>query len=315
MIDQSLLSGDSSCTSIEATHGPNENSKNTGHVKSHDKSENSAAPATELEALETDEQKLARELHESEQLAYSMMREEAEQAYTMQMEFMRENASNISDEDLAALQSAIGVTSMRQELIFDADSSRRPGGLESDEADTSSDSVNSNTSGSSSAWSDPNNYERLLALGNQIGDVKTERWRLRAQSVVDALPHISFREILNLSQPAMHVPHSDTSSNATSNRTDAVKKTECAAKIATESYQRDKVVDMQQKDPDQNPHKRLCLRTIDSTCSVCMDKFDEVENLQLVLLPCSHYLHDYCIKAWMSDNNSCPVCLKEVAPA
>ncbi len=292
MSDQSLLSGDSSCTSIEATYGPNENSKNTGHVKSQDKSENSAAPATEFEVLETDEQKLARELHESEQLAYSMMREEAEQAYTMQMEFMRENASNLSDEDLAALQSAIGVTSMRQELIFDADSSRRPGGLgiESDEADTSSDSVNSNTSGASSAWSDPNNYERLLALGNQIGDVKTERWRLRAQSVVDALPHISYREILNLSQPAMHVPNSDASSNATLNN-------------------------MQQKDPDQNPHKRLCLRTIDSTCSVCMDKFDEVENLQLVLLPCSHYLHDYCIKAWMSDNNSCPVCLKEVAPA
>jgi hypothetical protein len=310
--------GDHSCTSMEASYGPDENIKNnTGHFKSTEKSENSAASAAELETLETEEQRLARELHESEQLAYAMMREEAEQAYTMQMEFMRENASNLSAEDLAALQAAVGVPVMSQEFMFDADSALQSGGvgIDTDEADTSSDSVNSNTSGASSAWSDPNNYERLLALGNQIGDVKTERWRLRAQSVIDALPHISYREILNLSQPAMHVSHSDTNSHVTLSKTGDSYKTDCAAKIAPESYQGDKVVDMQQKDPDLNPRKRLCLRTIDSTCSVCMDKFDEVENLQLILLPCSHYLHDYCIKAWMSDNNSCPICLKEVSPA
>ena len=34
---------------------------------------------------------------------------------------------------------------------------------------------------SSAAWEDPNNYDRLLALGNHIGDVKTERWRLKSR--------------------------------------------------------------------------------------------------------------------------------------
>jgi len=270
--------------------------------------------------VETDAQRIERELHESEQLAYAMMREEAEQAYTMQLEFMRDNANNLSAEDLAALRAAVGLSVLparRHEVVSGADTSYQSG--DNDEANTSSDSVNSNASGASAAWSDPNNYERLLALGSEIGDVKTERWRLRAQSVIDSLPHISYKEILRLSQPAIHIQgiDSDAISVSTSNETNFVGNAKSTASTVQESPQQQhhKLADILDEDAEQHPHKRLCLRTIDSTCSVCMEKFEEVESLQLVLLPCSHYLHDDCIKAWMSDNNSCPICLAEVSPA
>lgn len=35
-------------------------------------------------------------------------------------------------------------------------------------------------------------YEDLLALGRHIGDVKQERWKFRAQAVIDSLPLSTF---------------------------------------------------------------------------------------------------------------------------
>jgi len=305
------------CTGFEASHSKSEK-EDENRINTTEKNENRPASAAEVER---EEQRIARELHESEQLAYAMMREEAEQAYTMQLEFMRENASNLSAEDLAALHAAVGLPASplrRRFFISGVDTSRQTGDVENDEANTSSDSVNSNASGASAAWSDPNNYERLLALGSEIGDVKKERWRLCAQSVIKSLPHISYREILRLSLPAIHVSHYDAISNRMPNELALIDEAEGhAATIVSESQplQHDKLANEPDEDQDQNPHKRLCRRTVDSTCSVCMENFDEVENSQLVLLPCSHYLHDDCIKAWMSDNNSCPICLAEVSSA
>jgi hypothetical protein len=47
---------------------------------------------------------------------------------------------------------------------------------------------------------DPNNpdnwtYEQLLALGAQIGDVKTERWRMRATTVIASLERFTYASI------------------------------------------------------------------------------------------------------------------------
>lgn len=43
-------------------------------------------------------------------------------------------------------------------------------------------------------------------------------------------------------------------------------------------------------------------------CSVCQDDFNAGDSL--VLLPCGHKFHDACIKPWLVENNSCPVCRK-----
>ena len=309
------------------------------HQQSHDE-----------EPVETTDERVAREMEESERLAYEMMREEAQSAYEMQMEFMRANSDTMSAEDFAALQAAIGMDTGIGDMAMingtDGIQGQYAGNgdeqdEEHDDGSRSNDSVDSNTSGASSGWRDPNNYERLLALGNQIGDVKTERWRLRAQGVIDALPRIKYSEILSISQPAMFAAKSLSSPSSSIS----------SSALSLEGFEREKrEVDEKEQDKEHsndsiasNPRKRLCLRTIDSHCSVCMDPF-LVElsgstssisgpnpstgtsssatalivlhaEVELPLLPCSHYVHDECLRGWMADNNSCPVCRLEVSPS
>ncbi len=248
---------------------------------------------------ESEGERIARELMESERLAFALMQEETDRAYDMQMEFMRNNTNAISEEDLLAIQAAVGEPASRQIRQQTGVHILQNGDGEDDEVNSSSDSVHSDTSTGSSAWRDPNNYERLLALSSQIGDVKTERWRLRAKSVMDALPRIQFKEILQLCQPAMLSTDSNISHDE--------------GLVANVTRHR-KAEDHAAQYPDNNPRKRLCVRTVDSNCSVCMDPFIDAEDVQLTLLPCSHYLHDGCLRAWMSDHNSCPVCLAEISP-
>ncbi|KFY45911.1 hypothetical protein V495_02756 [Pseudogymnoascus sp. VKM F-4514 (FW-929)] len=46
-------------------------------------------------------------------------------------------------------------------------------------------------------------------------------------------------------------------------------------------------------------------------CSVCMD--DVVLDEEVVSLPCSHWFHEACVKAWLSEHNTCPICRTGVA--
>ncbi|KFZ17616.1 hypothetical protein V502_04522 [Pseudogymnoascus sp. VKM F-4520 (FW-2644)] len=46
-------------------------------------------------------------------------------------------------------------------------------------------------------------------------------------------------------------------------------------------------------------------------CSVCMD--DVVLDEEVVALPCSHWFHEACVKAWLSEHNTCPICRTGVA--
>ncbi|KFY59592.1 hypothetical protein V496_05627 [Pseudogymnoascus sp. VKM F-4515 (FW-2607)] len=46
-------------------------------------------------------------------------------------------------------------------------------------------------------------------------------------------------------------------------------------------------------------------------CSVCMD--DVVLGEEVVALPCSHWFHETCVKAWLSEHNTCPICRTGVA--
>ncbi|CZT43515.1 related to zinc finger protein 364 [Rhynchosporium secalis] len=45
-------------------------------------------------------------------------------------------------------------------------------------------------------------------------------------------------------------------------------------------------------------------------CSVCMD--DVVTGVEVVVLPCSHWFHESCATAWLSEHNTCPICRKGI---
>ncbi|KFY28939.1 hypothetical protein V493_02639 [Pseudogymnoascus sp. VKM F-4281 (FW-2241)] len=46
-------------------------------------------------------------------------------------------------------------------------------------------------------------------------------------------------------------------------------------------------------------------------CSVCMDEV--VLDEEVVALPCTHWFHETCVKAWLSEHNTCPICRTGVA--
>jgi len=46
------------------------------------------------------------------------------------------------------------------------------------------------------------------------------------------------------------------------------------------------------------------------SCPVCLDKYNEDE--ELVELDCHHYYHEKCIKDWLINNRSCPMCREDV---
>ncbi|KAH7384843.1 hypothetical protein BKA64DRAFT_151328 [Cadophora sp. MPI-SDFR-AT-0126] len=45
-------------------------------------------------------------------------------------------------------------------------------------------------------------------------------------------------------------------------------------------------------------------------CSVCMD--DVTIGVEVVVLPCSHWFHETCASAWLSEHNTCPICRKGI---
>lgn len=116
---------------------------------------NLEAESSSEEEEETEDQQLQREIEESEALARQLMAEEAMASYQMAGNYLRDNAEAFSGEDLAALQAAM------QEEDPEAD-----GDVEdSEEMD----------------------YDQLLELGERIGDVKTERWKMRCHKVISKL--------------------------------------------------------------------------------------------------------------------------------
>ncbi|RDL35751.1 uncharacterized protein BP5553_06363 [Venustampulla echinocandica] len=45
-------------------------------------------------------------------------------------------------------------------------------------------------------------------------------------------------------------------------------------------------------------------------CSVCMDDVEIGD--EMALLPCSHWFHEACAGAWLSEHNTCPICRKGI---
>lgn len=47
-------------------------------------------------------------------------------------------------------------------------------------------------------------------------------------------------------------------------------------------------------------------------CSICMDTVPVGENV--TVLPCAHWFHHDCIRAWLGEHDTCPVCRKGIMP-
>lgn len=116
---------------------------------------------------DTEEERIQRELEESEALARQMMAEEAMATYAMSIESLRQNADQFSEEDLAALQAAMAEEDPEEEI---------------GEANDSETGDNSHEM----------SYDALLRLGERIGDVKEERWACEAQDKIDKIPTLFF---------------------------------------------------------------------------------------------------------------------------
>lgn len=129
----------------------------------------SSPPTQDIQQVD-EQERLRRDMEESERLAWELMRQESMEAYEMQVRFMQENAESLSQEDLAALQLAIN---------------------EMNPANNIRDEEEEGPDEESEQW----DYDQLLELGQTIGDVKTERWRLRASSVISSLAVLSFQDI------------------------------------------------------------------------------------------------------------------------
>ena len=50
---------------------------------------------------------------------------------------------------------------------------------------------------------------------------------------------------------------------------------------------------------------------VSSQCSICLCQM-ELGEQAVVLDPCSHPYHNECIRSWLSDHKTCPLCLQEV---
>jgi len=112
---------------------------------------------------ETAEDRRRREEEESEALARHLMAEEAFASYNISTDFLRNNADQYSEEDLAALEAA-----MAEEDDV---------GEEIDVADQPSEELS---------------YDALLRLSERIGDVKQERWTMQAEKHIKSLPTVQF---------------------------------------------------------------------------------------------------------------------------
>lgn len=49
----------------------------------------------------------------------------------------------------------------------------------------------------------------------------------------------------------------------------------------------------------------------DSTCSICLEKFSEIDNCEIMKTTCDHYFCKECITKWFRDNRKCPLCLHD----
>lgn len=102
---------------------------------------------------------------ESVALARMLMAQEAMESYALSADYLRYNSAQYSQEDLEALQAALDSDDEE-----DDDELEMEGGGETNDME----------------------YEMMLRLGEAIGDVKQERWKLKAEQHIAKLPTFAF---------------------------------------------------------------------------------------------------------------------------
>ena len=115
----------------------------------------------EEEEMSEEERRRMEEEAQSLELARQLMAEEAMASYHHSAAFLRENADQYSQEDLAALEAAVAEEDPLEDAAEDGE-----------EVEMS--------------------YDAMLRLGEEIGDVKQERWALEAQKHIDKIPTLKF---------------------------------------------------------------------------------------------------------------------------
>jgi len=121
----------------------------------------------------SDEQKNAWEQQQaSEELARQLMAEEALASYEVSVQFLRDNANNFSEEDMAALLSAMDDERPFMQQLHEQDEDEGEEELLESSSELS--------------------YDTLLRLGESLGNVKEERWSLKSQEYIDKLPIVTF---------------------------------------------------------------------------------------------------------------------------
>ena len=146
--------------------------------------ENSPINSSITEAQLSDEERRLKEEEESERLAWELMQEESMNAYQMQVDYIKANSANMTNEDLEALQSILG-----QEPQMNTNNQHDPNDSNVEEEDEEEGDVDL----------DALNYDQLLALGEHIGDVYTDKWKLRSEGVIRDLTRITYAAIAKVS--------------------------------------------------------------------------------------------------------------------
>jgi len=184
MMDSSFPDGRDDSIEI---HSPGRQCDDDGDVEEEDRNDDDG------EDGETEEERMMREIEESEALARQLMAEEAMASYAMSTNYLRDNADQFSEEDMAALQAA-----MAEE---DPDAHHPPGELDGDYDEENEEGAIIDGVDDSRDMS----YDALLRLGERIGSVKEERWALVARGKISELcPKLEFTMSMALGKAENH---------------------------------------------------------------------------------------------------------------
>jgi vacuolar-type H+-ATPase subunit I/STV1 len=153
--------------------------------------ENQTEETEEQEEQLTDSARKRKDEEESERLAWELMRQEQEELYNMQLQFIQSQQGNLSEEDYQALQAILQENTAQMQVMNAVQQGEQEGeGEEGEQAEGEGEGEDGEEG--EEDW----DYERLLALGQALGDVKTERWRLRAKTVIESLPTATYCEVV-----------------------------------------------------------------------------------------------------------------------
>lgn len=62
--------------------------------------------------------------------------------------------------------------------------------------------------------------------------------------------------------------------------------------------------------PKKKMTKEMMGSDVKAECSICMDAVEL--DTEVTVLPCTHWFHFDCIKAWLSQHNTCPHCRRSI---